>query len=84
MKDGICATCAKGHICTFPTAFKTVTQCDEYEGEVNGHAAKSPVSYVAYMASGGHEEGLCATCGIRTTCTYTGDHAGVVQCEDFC
>ncbi|MDI6829282.1 MAG: hypothetical protein QME62_12445 [Armatimonadota bacterium] len=84
MKEGICATCSKHHTCTYATTSQIVIECDEYEGEVNGNTVKTPQNYIPYQVFANSEEGLCATCGIRETCTYKEGHAVVTQCEDFC
>ncbi len=88
---GLCATCVKAEICTFPKVPNyPVLECDEFEGyavpweERVTQARKIGQYPVKEKAEDKKYKGLCRNCCKRETCTFPKPEGGVWRCDEYC
>ena len=87
MQRGICVTCARGQLCTYPPAFQGVTQCEEYEEafSLDDARPRRTRKSVSFATDGERESrGLCASCNVRSACTYPKNGIPTAECADYC
>ena len=84
---GLCATCAKAEGCTFPRKRGVpVRRCEGFVGcdsSSRARPAREPRGRAAASPEGGAQEGLCARCANRETCTFPKPEGGVWDCEEY-
>ena len=87
---GLCATCDLASTCTFPNRNgHAVLHCLEFEEATMADPPPVPRAWHMTVATGVSEVrpaesgGLCATCDLRATCTFTRGPQGSLFCEEY-
>ena len=90
--EGLCHTCSKGEVCTFPRDLsRPVWSCDEFDGSYLAPAFPPARNIVAARRRTLSEElseatevnGLCRECANRSTCSYPKPPGGVWHCDEL-
>jgi hypothetical protein len=87
---GLCATCDRAGVCTFPNRNgHAVQHCLEFEEASMEGGSPAPRAWHMTVATGIGEVtpspvgGLCATCDLSATCTYPRGPQGSLFCEEY-
>jgi len=87
---GLCATCDRAGVCTFPNRNgHAVLHCLEFEEASMEGESPAPRAWRMTVATGIGEVkpspagGLCATCDLKATCTYPRGPQGSLFCEEY-
>ncbi len=87
--EGLCRTCSKGEVCTFPRdPSRPIWSCDEFEGLAFSPpaplGARPPLSLVREDPAEPMDlKGLCKQCENRFTCIYPKPLGGVWHCDEL-
>jgi hypothetical protein len=87
---GLCQTCEKADICTYPNRNgHVVLHCLEFEELSMAEEPRAPRRWRMTVGTGLSEVqpsprgGLCATCDLRATCTFPRGPEGSWFCEEY-
>jgi hypothetical protein len=87
---GLCQTCEKADICTYPNRNGSVVlHCLEFEELSMAETPPAPRAWRMMVGTGIGEVrpaprgGLCATCDLRATCTFPRGPEGSWFCEEY-
>jgi hypothetical protein len=87
---GLCATCERAGVCTFPNRNgHAVLHCLEFEEASMEDVPPQPRAWHMDVSTGIGEVrpapsgGLCATCDLHATCTFIRGPQGSLFCEEY-
>jgi hypothetical protein len=88
--SGLCATCEKAGVCTYPNRnAHPVMHCLEFEEATMADEPPAPRAWRLTVEKGIQElspaarGGLCATCDLRAACTFPRGPEGSWFCEEY-
>ena len=94
-RRGLCTTCRRVGDCRYENASgRPVLHCEEYEGnppalETLSASRVGPSERLVASAAGTEADcpavvGLCKTCQLSESCTYSRPEGGVWHCDEYC
>lgn len=90
--EGLCRTCSKAEMCTFPRdSSRPVWSCDEFDGSnlapthppARDLAAAGLRTVAEELGDATDLKGLCRECANRFTCCYPKAPGGVWHCDEL-
>ena len=86
--EGLCRTCSKAEMCTFPRdPSRPVWSCDEFDGSdlapTHPPAPAAVRTVTEELGDATELKGLCRECANRFTCCYPKAPGGVWHCDEL-